>query len=59
MKRAIVDYDADAVAARMASIVARPTDFGASCRRSADATDAQKADAIKAWKAWWKKQAEK
>jgi tetratricopeptide (TPR) repeat protein len=41
MKRAIVDYNADAVAARMASIAARPTNFDASCRKSEDATEAR------------------
>jgi tetratricopeptide (TPR) repeat protein len=41
MKRAIVDYDADAMAARMAAIAARRTHFGASYRASNAATDAR------------------
>jgi tetratricopeptide (TPR) repeat protein len=40
MKRAIVDYDSAAMSERMAAIAARPTDFVASSRISADATDA-------------------
>jgi len=40
MKRAIVDYDATAMAARMVSIAARPTDFGtAASRRAGDPND--------------------
>jgi tetratricopeptide (TPR) repeat protein len=40
LKRAIVDYDADAMAVRMASIAARPTHFGTLRRTSDAATNA-------------------